>query len=277
MSLAGTGLSLSIDGRPIVDSATFDVPSGSLVALVGPNGAGKSTLLRMVAGVQQADVGSVHLDGQPLSTMSRRRRARQVALVEQDAHAEFALTVRQAVELGRVPFQSIWTGPGVDDRSVVDAALTRTGARAHESRSVSTLSGGEQQRVHLARALAQEPRLLLVDEPTNHLDIKAQLHTLSLLSRLTTEGVSVVAALHDLNLAAAYCDHVVVLASGRVRAVGPVQDVLRADLIEEVYAVTADVLCHPRTGRPLIAFGEPGRPTTAGEPSCRRAPLASRS
>ena len=247
------GVAVDIDGRTVVD-ATFAVPSGSVVALVGPNGAGKSTLLRGLAGVQQVRTGRLHLDGTDLHALSRRDRARTVALVEQDARSEFSLTVRQAVELGRMPHRPWWGTEVPGDTDAVTDALKRADAEVFAARQIGTLSGGEAQRVHLARALAQEPRLLMLDEPTNHLDVRAQLATLGLLRDLAAGGMSVVAALHDLNLAASYCDHVVVLADGAVVAAGPTADVLVPEVIAATYGVEVDVLEHPRTGRPLIVF-----------------------
>ncbi|MFS3128987.1 heme ABC transporter ATP-binding protein [Nocardioides sp. Bht2] len=248
------GLSVEIGGRRLVDDVAFSVPVGAVTALVGPNGAGKSTMLRALSGAGPRSSGLAYLAGEDLFALGRRDRARRLALVEQEVRSEFALTVRQTVELGRTPHQSVWSLGSADDEAIVAQALVRADAEGFEHRQLGTLSGGEQQRVQLARALAQQPSLMLLDEPTNHLDVRAQLHTLRLLSELTGEGMTVLAALHDLNLAAAFCDHVVVLADGRVRAVGPVGDVLTAELIAEVYGVEADVLTHPRTGRPLIAF-----------------------
>jgi len=257
-------LSYAVSTARLIDDASFAVPSGGLIALVGPNGAGKSTLLRLMSGTQtaagtdrrRADGPAVLLDGTDLLALRRHERARRVALVEQDNHAEFSLTARQAVELGRIPHESRW-GIGSDTRGVVDEAIARAGVRPLAERELKSLSGGEQQRVQLARALAQQPRLLLLDEPTNHLDIRAQLETLRLLRDLAChdgDGLTVVLALHDLNLAVAYCDHVVVLSRGQVQAVGPVTETITPELIATVYGVDADVLTHPRTGRPLIAF-----------------------
>jgi iron complex transport system ATP-binding protein len=252
-SLRVDQVAVEVAGRTLVD-ATFTAPAGRVVALVGPNGAGKSTLLRALAGAQPVRSGSVHLGGVDLHGLSRRERARTVALVEQDARTEFSLTVRQAVELGRMPHRPWWAGDGPGDVDAVGEALKRADAEEFAAREVGTLSGGEAQRVHLARALAQEPRLLMLDEPTNHLDVRAQLATLGLLRELAAGGMSVLAALHDLNLAASYCDHVVVLADGLVVAAGPVEEVLVPRVIEQTYGVRADVVAHPRTGRPLIAF-----------------------
>ncbi len=246
-------LGVALGGRTVVDSASFTA-DGGVVALVGPNGAGKSSLLRGIAGVLPVKAGSVSYDGVDLRALSGRERARVLALVEQEARSEFGVRVRDAVDLGRTPHRSLWGFESAGDAEAVGEALKRADAEHLADREIGALSGGEAQRVHLARALAQEPRLLLLDEPTNHLDVRAQLRTLSLLRDLAAGGVSVLAALHDLNLAASYCDHVVVLAHGRVVASGPVAEVLVPEVIEETYGVTADVLIHPRTGRPLIAF-----------------------
>ena len=243
--------------RLVVDGVDITVPRGAVGALLGPNGAGKSTLLHLVAGVEQPDVAALTLDGDDLIALRRRERARRIALVEQDAPSPDGLRVDHVVGLGRVPHQSAWGGDTARDREVVARSLAAAGASVFAERRYDELSGGERQRVNLARALAQEPELLLLDEPTNHLDIRAQLATLALLRRLADDGLSVLAALHDLSLAASYADHVVVLADGSVVAAGAPAEVLTAELIRAVWGVDATVLEHPATGRPLIAFADP--------------------
>lgn len=240
--------------RLVVDGVDITVPRGAVGALLGPNGAGKSTLLHLIAGVERPDVAALTLDGDDLVSLRRRERARRIALVEQDAQSPDGLRVDHVVGLGRVPHQSAWGGDTARDRDVVARSLAAAGASQFAQRRYDELSGGERQRVNLARALAQEPELLLLDEPTNHLDIRAQLATLGLLRRLADDGISVLAALHDLSLAAAYADHVVVLDEGVVVAAGEPGDVLTAELIRAVWDVDATVLAHPATGRPLIAF-----------------------
>jgi len=235
----------------IVDGVDCTVPAGSLSALVGPNGAGKSTLLRTLAAVHRPASGDVLFDGDDLLALSRRERARVVAFVEQDTATETAMTVASVVGLGRLPYQSLW-GAGPDD--VVATSLEATGMSSFADREFATLSGGERQRVMLARALAQEPSLLLLDEPTNHLDIGAQLDSLALLRRLADGGMTVLAALHDLGLAATYADHVIVLHDGKVVAAGPTVETLTPALLREVYGVEATVLTNPVTGRPVLAF-----------------------
>jgi iron complex transport system ATP-binding protein len=243
-----------IDGTLIIDGVDCSVAHGTFSALIGPNGAGKSTLLAALAGIEAPDGGSIRFEREDLRAMHRRRRARTVTFVEQDAGTELALTVRQVVALGRMPYQSLWSDGGPDDAAIVTRALDAARVAPFADRDFTTLSGGERQRVLLAKALAQEPRLLLLDEPTNHLDISAQLSVLALLGTLAHDGVTVLAALHDLNLAAAHCDTVIVLKAGRVYAAGLTAEVLTPRLIAEVYGVNASVLENPVTGRPVIAF-----------------------
>ncbi len=240
----------------IVDGVDCTVPPGSVSALVGPNGAGKSTLLRALAAVQRPESGSVLFDETDLLAAPRRERARIVAFVEQDTATETAMTVRSVVGLGRLPHQSLWGAAGSSPE--VEAAMETAGVASFAAREFASLSGGERQRVMLARALAQEPALLLLDEPTNHLDIGAQLAVLGLLRRLADGGMTVLAALHDLGLAATYADHVIVLRDGRVVAAGPTATTLTPALVREVYGVEATVLVNPATGRPVLAFSPLG-------------------
>ena len=250
LSIAGVGTRLG--GRWVVDGIDATPTPGHLTGLLGPNGAGKTTLLRLVAGLLVPEAGAVLVDDTPVHDLPRRSRARRIALVEQESASTVPLTVREVVTLGRIPYRSLWGSD--DDGGAVDRALRSAQALGLADRAWSTLSGGERQRVHVARALAQEPSLLLLDEPTNHLDVSAQL---SLLAFVRDLGITSVAALHDLNLAAAFCEHVLVLADGHLVAAGHPADVLVPALIRDVYRVEAEVLTHPRTGRPVIAFHEP--------------------
>lgn len=254
MSLDAQALSWSVAGRLIIDDVEVRVGPGTLTGLLGPNGSGKSTLLRLVAGITSPDAGQVRLDGTDLRGIGRRERARRVALVEQESSTDLPLTVHDAVLLGRTPHRSRWAGDSEQDLAVAAEALASVGAADLAGRRLDTLSGGERQRVHLARALAQQPRLLLLDEPTNHLDVNAQLVTLGLVRTLADAGTGVLAALHDLNLAAAYCDEVVLLSAGRVVAAGPPEQVLVPEVVDPVYGVSTTVLRHPGTGRPILAF-----------------------
>ena len=268
MELTLSGVGTRLGGRWVVDGIDATPPVGAVTGLLGPNGAGKTTLLRLVAGLLPPAAGAVLVDDEltgdpvPVDRLPRRRRARRIALLEQESSATVPLLVREVVALGRVPYRS-WWGTDPDD-GAVSRALVAADAQHLAHRSWDSLSGGERQRVHIARALAQEPELLLLDEPTNHLDVSAQL---SLLTFVRSLGTTTVAALHDLNLAASFCDHVLVLSAGRLAAAGAPADVLTPSLVRDVYHVEADVLAHPRTGRPVIAFTGPAASGTEAPPA----------
>ncbi|WP_326553265.1 ABC transporter ATP-binding protein [Micromonospora sp. NBC_01813] len=247
-------VSWSVRQARIIDRISATVPRGSLVGLLGPNGSGKSTLLRTIARLVVADDGRILIDGRDVAAMRRADLARKVAMLEQQAATDLDLTVFEVVLLGRTPHRrSRWSDTDAD-RVVALSALDRVGLADLVDRRWHTLSGGERQRVQLARAIAQQPDLLLLDEPTNHLDIHHQLRLLHLVRR---SGVTTLAALHDLNLAAMYCDVLVVLSRGRVAAAGAVADVLTPTLLRDVFEVTAEVAVHPATGRPTLTFHPP--------------------
>ncbi len=237
------------DGRLIVDGITLTLRPGETVGLLGPNGSGKSTLLRLLAGILAPSAGIVTLDGRALPRVGRRATARRIATVEQHAHTQTELTVREVVALGRIPHRRAWASASAADARAVDAALERSGLTGRAGQSWHTLSGGERQRTQIARALAQEPRELLLDEPTNHLDIQ---HQLDLLDLVVSLPIATVIALHDLNLAAMYCDRLLVLREGHVVAEGTPGDVLTPSLIKRVYDVQAEVTHGP--GHPVIRF-----------------------
>ncbi|MFE5615876.1 ABC transporter ATP-binding protein [Streptomyces sp. NPDC056470] len=229
---------------------------GETVGLVGPNGSGKTTLLRCVYGTLTPTAGRALLDGDDLTALGPKARARRIGVVPQEGATEFELTVRELVALGRSPHKRFWEGDDSSDQARTEAALARVGIAELADRPYPTLSGGERQRALVARALVQEPALLVLDEPTNHLDIRYQLEVLRLVRELGTTNLL---ALHDLNLAAAYCDRLVVLERGRVVAEGTPADVLTSALLRAVYGVEAEVIPHPRTGTPTV-FYLPGPP-----------------
>ncbi|MFF3846401.1 ABC transporter ATP-binding protein [Streptomyces sp. NPDC002328] len=246
-----TQLSWSVKGHRLLDSIEMAAHDGKIVGLLGPNGSGKSTLLRLLAGLRRPDTGTIHLDDVSLHDLSRRVRARRLAVVEQDVSAHNHVNVRQVVELGRTPFRGRFDALTEHDRRVVDAALERTDITGKQHQGWHTLSGGERQRAQLARALAQEPQEILLDEPTNHLDIR---HQLELLDLLTSLDVTCVVALHDLNLAARYCDRIVVLDHGQVAAAGDPEAVLTPDLVKSVYGVDVLVDHEHTTGTLRITY-----------------------
>ncbi len=250
-------ITVRVGSTVLVDRAGFSAPAGAVTALLGPNGAGKSTLLRAIAGVERPASGSVHFEADDLLALPRRERARRVAFVEQEASTELPLTVRAVVGLGRTPHEAAFGGRDPDGARIIDQAMITAGVASFAHRELPSLSGGERQRVMLARALAQQPRLLLLDEPANHLDVGAQLDVLAALQQLAASGTTVVAALHDLSSAAAHADAVVVLSHGRVVAAGATAETLTPALVRQVYGIEARWMTNPLTGRPLLAVARP--------------------
>ncbi|GAA2456574.1 ABC transporter ATP-binding protein [Streptomyces pulveraceus] len=244
-------VSRTAGGRLILDGVCLAPEPGATVGLIGPNGSGKSTLLRVLAGVLAPGTGVVTLDGRPLGAIGRRTVAQRVAVVDQHAVTQVELSVMDVVRLGRIPHRRAWSAPTAADEEAVREALARTGLADRGDQSWHTLSGGERQRVQIARALAQQPRELLLDEPTNHLDIQHQLELLALIASLPLTGVI---ALHDLNLAAMFCDRIVVLKEGRAVAAGTPSEVITEELIADVYRVTARVTPDGPDGRPSVRF-----------------------
>jgi len=235
--LDAVGLCHRFGTAEVLRGVDLRIHEGEMVGLVGPNGSGKTTALRVLHRDLVPDEGQVRLEGRDLATLSGRERARRIAVMAQESTGELPMTAADAVMLGRLPHRGLFGTTTRADDHLAAEALELAGAAHLARQDLATLSGGERQRVLLARALAQQPHLLLLDEPTNHLDIGAQHRTLQL---VRAQGLTTLVVLHDLNLAARYCDRVVVLESGRIRAVGPPEEVLGADLVGELYTVAAD-------------------------------------
>ncbi len=245
-------VSVTVDAARIISNLTMHCPAGSFVGLIGPNGSGKSTALRTVYRALTPSNGVVRVGGDDvIQDLTSREAARRVSVLAQETSAGFDLSVGEVVAIGRLPHQSTLGRTTASDRDVVRRALDLVGLQWHTNREFGSLSGGEKQRVLLARALTQEPRVLVLDEPTNHLDIATQLGLLDLVASL---GVTVLAALHDLNLAAGYCDLIHVLKDGELVVSGTPSEVLTPALVAEVFCVQADVGRHPVTGRVHLAF-----------------------
>ncbi|MDN3261278.1 ABC transporter ATP-binding protein [Streptomyces sp. CSDS2] len=235
-------------GLRLVEHIDLTVGSGAFAGLVGPNGSGKSTLLRSLYRALRPAGGAVRLDGDDLHAMDARAAARVLAALPQESSAEFDFTVAEVVAMGRLPHRG---RTAASDREICARAMARTGVAHLAGRGFLGLSGGEKQRVLIARALAQQPRVLVLDEPTNHLDIAHQLDVLSL---VRASGLTVLAALHDLNLAAAHCDVLYVLDGGRIVASGPPGEVLQPALLAEVFGVRAHTVRHPETHAVQLLF-----------------------
>ena len=249
MSLVLAGLAVTLSGTPIVRGVDLVVPTGAFVGLLGPNGSGKSTLLKAIYRAHRPSAGRVLLDHEDLLAMTPRAAARRVAVLAQESHLEFDLTVTEMVATGRTSYARGLGRDGEQDQVAVAGALERVDCAALARRSFLSLSGGERQRVLVARAIAQGADHLLLDEPTNHLDIRYQVEVLELVASL---GVTVLAALHDLSLAALFCDQVHLLAAGRLVAGGSPAEVLTADRIRAVYGAHVLVVDHPETGAPQL-------------------------
>jgi iron complex transport system ATP-binding protein len=232
---------------------SLSLAAGEFVALAGPNGAGKSTLLRALSRVLRPRGGAVLLDGGDLYALAARQSARAIAVVPQETSIDFDFTCEEVVLMGRAPHLGRFESEGERDRAVVREAMERTGTWDLRRRSIRELSGGERQRVVLARAFAQEPRVLLLDEPTAHLDLAYQVQVLRSVRALRREkGTAILAAMHDLNLASACADRIVLLSKGRVVASGRPEEVLVPDVVREVFGGDVTVRPHPETGRPSV-------------------------
>jgi len=231
----------------------LSVSAGEMVGLLGPNGCGKTTLLKLTSGVISPVQGEISLGGTSLRKLPRKLVAQQVAVVPQSFHIPFAFSVAEVVLMGRTPFISVLSGETKKDREMVSDALKLAGIESLRNRYFNELSGGEQQKVILAMALAQEPKLLLLDEPTTHLDISHQVEIMELVKRLNREqGITVIAAMHDLNLAALFFDRLVLLKNGVVVADGSPQNVLTEDTIQHVFSASVRVSQHPQTATPHV-------------------------
>lgn len=235
----------------ILRDVSLHVAQGELVGLLGPNGSGKSTLLRMIYRILKPASGSVEVSGSDVWRSSARDNARAMAVLAQENTSEFELLVRDVVLMGRTPHQSPFARDSAEDFHIVAQALERVDAKYLSERMFSTLSGGEKQRVLMARALAQQAPLLVLDEPTNHLDVRHQFELMNLIRSL---GLTALAALHELPLAAHYCDRLYLLKDGVLVAQGTPSEVLTPEIIADVYGVRALVRPSPRSGKPLIEF-----------------------
>lgn len=251
MTITARKLIWGVRRRTIVSDVSFDVAQGETMGLIGPNGSGKSSLLRLLAGLKRPQSGVVEIDGQDVASIPRRMLARQLAFVQQSAATDTNVSVHDVVRLGRTPHRSALSGWSSADEAAVASALAHVDMEGRRAQPWQTLSGGEKQRVHIARALAQTPRILFLDEPTNHLDIH---HQIAILRMVRDLDLTSIVALHDLNLAAMFCDRIVVLEAGHVAACGTPEAVLTAELLRTVFRVETDIVTTATVGQPHIRF-----------------------
>lgn len=249
--LTTEALSWHADGAEILKNIDLQVAASEFVGILGPNGSGKSTLLRCIFKYLRPTSGVVTMDGVDIKQFSVKETAQQMATVLQERNAEFSQTVLDFVLLGRTPHKKIFERETKEDTTIAKQALEQVGMASFCDRDIKSLSGGELQRVMLARALCQQAKILILDEPTNHLDIRFQLEIMGLIKAMK---ITTIAALHELNLAAMYCDTIYVLSQGSIVAYGKPVEILTEKLIEEVYGVKVEIFRNPVTGTITIVF-----------------------
>ena len=245
------GLDVHYGAAKVLDAITLEAKKGVFVGIIGPNGSGKTTLLKAISRVVAPTGGIIRLDGLPLADISSRDLARSVAVVPQETTVGFDFTVRDVVLMGRYPHLGRFAKETTVDLAACDRAMELTGITHLSDRSVNAISGGELQRVIIARALAQEPRHLLLDEATSHLDISHQVEVLTTIKKLSGE-IAVIGVFHDLNLAAYFCDEIIVLKNGKIEAAGTPAEVITPATLQKVFDIEASVSIHPVTGKPLV-------------------------
>lgn len=247
MILSAHDLCFTYGQRLILENIGFELQRGEWLTIVGPNGAGKTTLIRCLLGLLRPTRGEVRLEGKPLSALSRWEIARRMALLPQNSEVPFGFTVRDIVAMGRTPHLGRFRPMAEQDQTIVEQALAATETANLADRPVTQLSGGESQRVFLARAFAQDTRILVLDEPTTNLDLFHERTLLDQVRQRKEQGVAVVAVLHDLNLAARYSDRILALSSGRMAALGTPEETLTAELIHTIFRVEPVILRDPNS------------------------------
>ena len=253
-AISAQGLTYEVDDKRLLQGVSLHADRGQLVGLVGPNGAGKTTLLRALSGILRCQEGVVRFDGVDVEHQSSRALAASVALVPQIAPYTHGFNVIELVLMGRYPHLGRFQIEGREDNRIARDAMRLTETEQFADRTLDTLSGGERQRVFIARALTQQPRVLLLDEPTTNLDVLHQLKVLDVVRRLVDDGLTAIAAIHDLNMAARYCDRLVLLSGGRVLAEGPPEQVLSPETMESAFGVRAAIHRDPVTGSLAVSL-----------------------
>ena len=253
-------LSFCYRTQAVLQDVNLEIRHQSFLALIGPNGSGKTTLLRLMSKVLTPQRGAVLFDGQPLGSFSARKLAQKLAVISSEQHFEFPFSVADVVAMGRFPHLNLLEKMSDEDWKIVDEAMERTCVRDFRNRSISQLSSGEKQRVLIARAIAQQPSILMLDEPNAHLDINHQIAIFNLLRTLNRQHqITVIVVLHDLSAAAAFCETMVLLHRGRIVRTGTPAEVITEELIQQTYGAEVVVFPSPVGGGPQIAFGPAGK------------------
>ena len=251
MKLEVKDIRYSIDSKEILRGIDFQIEAGSFVGIVGPNGCGKSTLVKNIYKVYKPDSGVVYIDGKDTSSLTNRETAHEMSVMQQENNIEFDMTVYDMVMLGRYSHQKMFHNDKYRDKNIVLEYIREVGLEGYEDRSYFSLSGGEKQRTLVARALVQKAPLIILDEPTNHLDIGYQYQIMNILKR---QKLTVLACVHDLNIASVYCDRIIMMKKGRVVADGTPEELLIPENIKELFGINTEVFHNKSTGRPSIVF-----------------------
>lgn len=250
MTLNVKDLNYRYHDRPVLENTSLEIVPGEIIGILGMNGSGKTTLLKNLNRNLSPESGAVYLDDTDIAEMTKKDIARSIASVPQGNEIRFSFTVEDIVSMGRMPFQKQLSGESSEDREIIDNAMRDVGIYSMKDRPVSEMSGGERQKVIIARALAQTPKYLLMDEPTNHLDINAQFEVLDLVSSLAKrKGISVVLVSHDLPMASRYCDRVALIKDRHIICIGKPEEVLTPESMRDVFLVDAELVRNPKTGR----------------------------
>lgn len=245
-------VSVILDKALILDAVDFSINVGEFVGIIGPNGAGKSTLVKVMAGIRKPELGTVKIHGADIGSMSRQEISRELAMVAQEENLEFGFTVLEYVSFGRAPHHGGIFFENDHDREIVRSALSGTMTDGLANRQVESLSGGERQRVRIARALAQQPKILILDEPTNHLDLYSQMNLIELLQHINKQGIAIVMVSHDINFMCLACDHLRLMSEGRIIKEGRSEEVITESLLAQAFRVRVFVDRNPLTMAPRI-------------------------
>lgn len=244
-------ISFSIDGKTILKDISFEVKNGSFVGVIGPNGSGKSTLLKNIYRIYRPDNGEITIDNKSLAKMKDKDCAKEIAVLAQESNTQFDFTVEQIVKMGRYPYKSVFQDYSKEDLEMVKRMLHRVGLTDYANRSFSNLSGGEKQRTLIARALVQNTDFLILDEPTNHLDIGYQIQLMDLVKSL---GITTLSAIHDMNIAAMYCDYLIVMKDGQIVDSGTVEEVITSQMLKEIFGVNSYVGKNPINNKLQVSY-----------------------
>ena len=242
-------LTYEIGGTRILKDITFDVEENTFVGVIGPNGSGKSTMLKSIYGVNKPSGGNIYFEGEDLLKISSKDRAKKIAVLAQESGGQFDFSVQQVVEMGRYPHKNTLESYSKHDLEIVDRVLYEMKLDNYRERSFNTLSGGEKQRVLIARLLVQESKFIILDEPTNHLDIGHQIEIMNIIKKM---GVTVLSAIHDMNMAAIYCDKLVIMKKGEVITQGSVEETLTSEMLKDLFNVDAEI--HDLKGRKHVIY-----------------------